>query len=154
VMKTEGELQERSFKAVKKLLWINAITAVIYFLVLVVTFPRLSSNILFYVAVWLTYAGLIALYYSLGRKNDTAPFAESSLSFVGLFLAGGAAQFPNLITASNNPQFNLTIYNSSTGLYTLQVMAVIALIGMPIVIGYTLFVYRLFKGKAKADDHY
>ncbi|MDP2854983.1 MAG: cytochrome d ubiquinol oxidase subunit II [Smithellaceae bacterium] len=154
VMKTEGELQERSFKAVRILMWINAIVAVLYFVVLTVTFPRLSGNILFYVAVVFTFAGLIGLFFSLGKKNDAAPFWESSFSFIGLFLAAGAAQFPNLITASNDPNLSLTIYNSSTGLYTLQIMAVIALIGMPIVIGYTIFVYRLFKGKAKADDHY
>ncbi len=74
--------------------------------------------------------------------------------FYRSFLAAGSAQFPNLITASNDHNLSLTIYNSSTGLYTLQVMAVIALVGMPIVIGYTIFVYRLFKGKAKADNHY
>jgi cytochrome d ubiquinol oxidase subunit II len=109
---------------------------------------------LFYVAVVFTFAGLIGLFFSLRKKNDAGPFWESSFSFIGLFLAAGAAQFPNLITASNDPNFSLTIYNSSTSLYTLQVMAVIALVGMPIVIGYALFVYRLFKGKAKADDHY
>jgi len=91
-------------------------------------------------------------YFFSSQKNDAGPFWESSFSFIGLFLAAGAAQFPNLITASNDPNFSLTVYNSSTSLYTLQVMAVIGLIGMPIVIGYTLFVYRLFKGKA--DDHY
>ncbi|PKN18833.1 MAG: cytochrome d ubiquinol oxidase subunit II [Deltaproteobacteria bacterium HGW-Deltaproteobacteria-6] len=154
VMKTEGELQERSFKAVKILLWINAVAAVIYFVVLAAAFHRLWANILFYVAVEFTFAGLIGLYYSLGRKHEAAPFWESSLSFTGLFLAAGALQFPRLITASNNPNFSLTIYNSSTGLYTLQVMAVIALIGMPIVAGYTIFVHRLFKGKARTDDHY
>lgn len=154
VLKTEGELQERSFKAARVLMCINAIVAVLYFAVLIVTFPRLSGNALFYVAVVFTFAGLIGLFFSLGKKNDAAPFWESSFSFIGLFLAAGAAQFPNLITASNDPNLSLTIYNSSTGLYTLQIMAVIALIGMPIVIGYTIFVYRLFKGKAKADDHY
>ncbi|NLA40810.1 MAG: hypothetical protein GX874_05295 [Smithella sp.] len=69
--------------------------------------------------------------------------------------AAADAQFPNLITVSNDPGLSLTTYNScSTGLYTLHVMAVIALAGMPVVIGYTIFVYRLFGGKAKADDHY
>lgn len=154
VMKTEGKVQERSFKAARVLTGINAITAMIYFVVLAVIFPRLSGNILFYMAVVSTFAGLIGLFFSLGKRNDAAPFWESSFSFIGLFLAAGAAQFPNLIRASNDPNLSLTIYNSSTGLYTLQVMAVIALIGMPIVIGYTIFVYRLFKGKAKADDHY
>ncbi|GAB6271235.1 hypothetical protein KN63_08040 [Smithella sp. F21] len=154
VMKTEGQVQERSFKAAQTLTWINAILAVIYFIVLFNAVPNLPGNALFYVAVVFTFAGLIGLFFSLRKKNDAGPFWESSFSFIGLFLAAGAAQFPNLITASNDPNFSLTIYNSSTSLYTLQVMAVIALVGMPIVIGYALFVYRLFKGKAKADDHY
>jgi cytochrome bd ubiquinol oxidase subunit II len=154
VMKTEGELQVRSFKAVRILMGINFITAGIYFVVLAGIFPRLSGNVLFYAAVVFTVAGLIGLFFSLRKKNDAAPFWESSFSFIGLFLAAGAAQFPNLITAANDPTLSLTIYNSSTGLYTLQVMAAIALVGMPIVIAYTIFVYRLFKGKAKADEHY
>ena len=154
VMKTEGALRERCFKAARVLMAINAITGLIYFIVLAFVFPGLSGNIVFYAAVALTLTGLSGLFFSLRERNDAAPFWASSASFAGLFLAAGAAQFPNLITASNGPALSLTIYNSSTGLYTLQVMAVIALAGMPIVIGYTVFVYRLFKGKAKASDHY
>jgi len=154
VMKTEGALQARSFKAARILMWINVVTAVIYFSVLLGTFPRLSGNALFYVAIIVTLTGLIGLFFSLRKKNDAAPFWESSFSFIGLFLAAGAAQFPNLITAANDPNLSLTIYNSSTGLYTLQVMAAIALVGMPVVVGYTIFVYRLFKGKARTDNHY
>jgi len=154
VLKTEGALQERSFKIARILTLMNAIAAAGYFVVLLGTFSRLSGNVLFYIAVALTFAGLVGLLFSISKKNDTAVFWGSSISFIGLFLAAGAAQFPNLITASNDPNLSLTIYNSSTGLYTLQVMAVIALVGMPVVIGYTIFVYRLFKGKAKSDDHY
>ncbi len=154
VLKTAGALQERSFKVARILTLMNAIAAAGYFVVMFGTFPRLSGNVLFYMAVALTFAGLTGLIISISKKNDAAVFWESSISFIGLFLAAGAAQFPNLITASNDPNLSLTIYNSSTGLYTLQVMAVIALVGMPVVIGYTIFVYRLFKGKAKADDHY
>lgn len=154
ILKTTGELQARSFKAAQILTRLNVVVTIIGFVVLAVTFPRLSGNALFYAAIALTFSGLAGLFFSLRKRYDAAPFWASSISFVGLFLAAGAAQFPNLITASNDPNLSLTIYNSSTGLYTLQVMAVIALVGMPIVIGYTIFVYRLFKGKAKADEHY
>ena len=154
VLKTEGEVQKRAFKAAGILTFINAVMAVIAFSMLAALFPRLSGNALFFLAVVMTITGLTGLFFSVSKKNDAIPFWASSLSLTGLFLAAGAAQFPNLITASNDPNLSLTIYNSSTGLYTLQVMAVIALVGMPIVIGYTIFVYRLFKGKAKADNHY
>jgi cytochrome d ubiquinol oxidase subunit II len=153
LLKTEGELRERSFKAVQILLWANLIIASVYFIVMVGTFPRLSANPLFYVAVIFTLLGLTGIFFSLRKKNDSAPFWESSFSFIGLWLAAGAAQFPNVITASNDPNLSITIFNSSSSLQTLKLMSVIALIGMPIVIGYTIFVYRIFKGKATAD-HY
>ncbi len=154
ILKTQGDLRERAFRVARILTGVNFVLSICYFVVLALSFPRLSGNILFYAAVLLTFAALVGLFFSLRRWNDKEPFWASSVSFIGLFLAAGAAQFPHLITASNNPALSLTIYNSSTGLYTLQVMAVIALVGMPVVVGYTIFVYRLFKGKAKAGDHY
>jgi len=154
VMKTEGALQERCFKTAGILTVINAITAVIYFVTLASALPGMMSHLMFYAGLLFTILGLAGLFSTLKKKNDKAPFWESSFSFIGLWLAAGAAQFPNLIRASNDPGLSLTIFNSSTGLYTLKIMSVIALVGMPIVVGYTIFVYRIFKGKAKADLHY
>ena len=34
---------------------------------------------------------------------------------------------------------------------TLSAMLIIALIGMPLVIGYTVFIYRVFRGKVVLD---
>lgn len=154
ILKTEGEIQGRSFKAARLLTLANAAVSLIYFIVLYSALPRLPGNPLFFIAVFLTLAGLAGLFFSLGKKNEQVPIWASSCSFVGLFLAAGAAHFPNLIAASNDPNLSLTIYNSSTSLYTLQIMAVICLVGMPIVIGYTIFVYRLFKGKARGQGSY
>lgn len=153
VRKTEGELQERSFRAVNILLRVNIVTAAIYFLLMAITFHGLIINPFFYVAVLFTALGLAGIFFSIKKKNDHAPFWESSFSFIGLWLAAGAAHFPNLIKAGNIPDLSITIYNGSTGLLTLQLMSIIALVGMPLVIAYTIFVYRIFKGKAKAD-HY
>jgi cytochrome d oxidase, subunit II (cydB) len=154
VMKTEGELQKRSFRAVSILMWINLIVAIAYFLTMALTVQGLTSNWLFYVAVLCTLLGLAGIFFSVRKKNDSAPFWESSFSFIGLWLAAAAVHFPNLIKASNDQNLSITIFNSSTGLQTLKLMSVIAIIGMPVVIGYTIFVYRIFKGKTKASDHY
>lgn len=40
--------------------------------------------------------------------------------------------------------------DASSSELTLTVMLIIACIGMPIVIGYTIFVYRIFKGTIAA----
>jgi len=52
--------------------------------------------------------------------------------------------------------YSLTIYNASSTPRTLTAMLVIALIGMPVVIGYTWYIYRLFKGKTviTEESHY
>jgi cytochrome d ubiquinol oxidase subunit II len=154
VMKTEGELQERSFRAVRILTWVNLITASAYFLTIAFTFPDIMSNWLFYVAILCTLLWLAEILFSIKKKHDSSTFWESSFAFIGLWLAMAAVHFPNLIKASNDQIYNITIYNSSTGLHTLKLMSVIALIGMPVVIAYTIFVYRIFKGKVKSSDHY
>jgi cytochrome d ubiquinol oxidase subunit II len=154
VMKTEGELQERSFHAVNILMWVNIITSIVYFLAMALTFQGLESNWLFYVAILFTLLGLSGIFFSIRKKNDLAPFWESSFSFIGFWLAVAAVHFPNLIKASNDQSLSITIFNSSTGLQTLKLMSVIALIGMPVVVAYTIFVYRIFKGKNKLSNHY
>jgi cytochrome d ubiquinol oxidase subunit II len=154
VMKTEGELQKRSFRAVGILMLVNLIVAIAYFLTMALTVHGLMSNWLFYVAVLCTLLGLAGIFFSVKKENDSAPFWESSFSFIGFWLAAASIHFPNLIKASNDQNLSITIFNSSTGLPTLKLMSVIALIGMPVVIGYTIFVYRIFKGKTKASDHY
>jgi cytochrome d ubiquinol oxidase subunit II len=154
VMKTEGELQERSFRAVGILTWVNLITAIVYFLTMAFTFQDIMSNWLFYVAILCTLLWLAEILFSIKKKHDSSPFWESSFAFIGLWLAVAAVHFPNLIKASNDQIYNITIYNSSTGLHTLKLMSVIALIGMPVVIAYTIFVYRIFKGKTKSSDNY
>ena len=154
LLKTEGELQERSFRVVGILAWANMITSIAFFMTVVFTFQDITSNWLFYVGVLCTLLWLTEILFSIKKKHDSAPFWESSFAFIGLWLAVAAVHFPNLIKASNDQSLSITIFNSSTGLQTLKLMSVIALIGMPIVIAYTIFVYRIFKGKVKSSDHY
>ncbi|HOC59188.1 MAG: cytochrome d ubiquinol oxidase subunit II [Syntrophaceae bacterium] len=154
ILKTTGDLQQRSFQAIRILSMINVVLAVVYFAVLLNVTPRSSGNPLFFIGLLLTFSGLAALFLGVGKKKDGAAIWASSCSLIGLLLAAGAVQFPNLVTASNQAHESLTIYNSSSGLYSLQVMAAIGLVGMPVVVGYTIFVYRLFKGKTEAGNHY
>jgi cytochrome d ubiquinol oxidase subunit II len=68
----------------------------------------------------------------------------------------GIALFPNLVTASNAGEAgvqSLTIHNAASSEHTLGIMAVIALIGVPLVLTYTAIVYWTFRGKANADGY-
>lgn len=81
------------------------------------------------------------------KGEDFKAFLASCASIAGVMLSVVAVLFPNLVIATNDPALSLTIFNASSSLRTLSVMLVIALLGMPVVIGYTIFIHRIFKGK-------
>ena len=54
--------------------------------------------------------------------------------------------------ARNAAEWSLTIANASSSARTLQTMFIIALIGVPLVLLYTAYIYRVFRGKVKLDE--
>ena len=72
----------------------------------------------------------------------------------GLILVAALSAYPALVPSSTSLANSLTIYNASSTPLTLYTMLVIALIGVPIMLGYTIFVYVVFKGKARPGEGY
>jgi len=46
---------------------------------------------------------------------------------------------------------SLTIFNASSSPLTLKTMLVMALVGMPLVIAYTAWIYHAFRGKVRLE---
>lgn len=72
------------------------------------------------------------------------------LAFIALF---GAALFPNLIRSSLEPHYALTAYNASSSQKTLGLMGIIAAVGIPFVLSYTIAIYWVFRGKVKIGKY-
>lgn len=49
-------------------------------------------------------------------------------------------------------KYSLTIFNSSSSLYTLKIMTVVALLFVPVVIAYQIWTYRVFRSKIRPED--
>lgn len=77
-------------------------------------------------------------------------FIFSGLTIAGLMGVVGVGNFPYLLPARNVPEYSLSIYNASASQNTLTAMLTIALIGMPLVITYTAYIYYIFRGKVKS----
>jgi len=60
--------------------------------------------------------------------------------------------YPNLLISSISPENNIDIYNAASSLKSLKIMMIIVAIGGPLVLGYTYFVYKTFRGKVKIDE--
>ncbi|HMD88390.1 MAG TPA: cytochrome d ubiquinol oxidase subunit II, partial [Anaerolineaceae bacterium] len=53
--------------------------------------------------------------------------------------------YPRVMISSLNPNWSLTIYNSSSSPHTLQIMSIVALIMVPIVLAYQAMSYWVFR---------
>ena len=157
-MKTDGELQARVRRSLPRMMPVFFILNTLVVIAMVLfraadhcTLPTITSGWLFS-----RLGALIALgvAWSMLRKGrDFLAFVASGMMIALLLISGGIGMFPNLLISTTNPQYNLTIYNAASASNTLTVMLVIALIGMPIVLLYTVGVYYFFSGKTELDPH-
>ncbi|MFO1020423.1 MAG: cytochrome d ubiquinol oxidase subunit II [Planctomycetales bacterium] len=156
-MKTEGELRAR----LQPWLWRSYFAFLIAYSVLTVaTFiavPRGTSNFDHFPVAWgvavLNFLAVINISRALAKQNLPAAFFSSCCTIAALIFLFGVALFPNLVTSNPRPEHSLTIYNSSSSVTTLQIMGLIALIGIPFVLAYTGIVYWTFRGRVKLDKH-
>jgi cytochrome d ubiquinol oxidase subunit II len=156
-LKTEGDLQTR----VRRWIW-HAFGwfLVLYLLTTILTLatvPRALDNFQHFPWAWAVVVVSVLALGNIPRSLflDRPPHAFVSSGVLIFALVGllGLALFPNLVTSNPEPQNSLTIYNAASSETTLTLMAIIAAIGMPFVLAYTVAVYWTFRGKVKLGEH-
>ncbi|MCE1680968.1 cytochrome d ubiquinol oxidase subunit II, partial [Enterobacter hormaechei] len=74
-------------------------------------------------------------------------FLFSSLTIAGIILACGVTMFPFVMPSITDPNVSLTMWDATSSLMTLRVMFVVALIFVPIILGYTIWCYYKMFGR-------
>ncbi|MBN2012661.1 cytochrome d ubiquinol oxidase subunit II [candidate division KSB1 bacterium] len=151
-MKTTGAQQAKAKKVTGTLWFAFIILFALSFIAALIFLNEIAIKFLAYVAALVVLITWYLTKVALVNDKFGRAFLMSSIMFAGLWGIAGAVHYPNLVLASNDPALSLTLHNSSSSQLTLTVMLIIALVGMPIVIGYTIFAYRLFKGKVKLEN--
>ena len=93
-------------------------------------------------------AGIGALY----KNCFKGAFVLGGLAIAGTTIGFFAGLFPRLMVSSLNPSWSLTIRNASSTEYTLSIMTIAALIFVPIVLGYQIWTYYIFRKRIAPDD--
>lgn len=102
-------------------------------------------------------AALLLSGYFLRIKRDGWAFIMTALTIILGVTTFFMTLYPRVLVSSLNPDWSLTIHNTSSSPYTLQVMTIIALIFTPIVLvyqGWTYWVFRKRIGAKPEDLHY
>ena len=160
IYKAEGAVQERARRIASALtvpLFLLAAGALVAALSLR---PQLFDN---YRRHWLAGAliplAALASFASLWRFSrsgrDRAAFLGSCGFLASLLIGVAFALHPRVLPASTADAYSLTIYNSASGAYSLRFGIYWWSFGMVLALAYFVFVYRMFRGKvrADADDH-
>jgi cytochrome bd ubiquinol oxidase subunit II len=152
-LKTEGQLQAR----IKGWMWRTFFLFLAAYLVLtawtLMALPGSAANLARHSWLWvvpvlnvLAIANVPRAIYQ-GKPFDA--FISSAAAIAAFTFLFGAALFPNLITSSEGEGYSLTVSRAASSEKTLQIMLVMAGLGMPFVMAYTATVYWVFRGKVK-----
>jgi len=96
---------------------------------------------------------MIWRYRAKGR--DAAAFFSSCAMLGLLLVSAGFGMYPDLLVSTTDPAYNMTVSNAASTSKTLEVMLVVAIVGLPFVLLYTAGVQYLFRGKVRlSPDSY
>ncbi len=112
----------------------------------------MRENRWFLVLPALTILAIANIPREIKKKNEGRAFISSCLSIIFLFALFALGTFPVILRSTLDPKLSLTLLDSSS-LLTLRVLFIIAIIGVPMVIGYGYFIYRTFRGKVELEKH-
>jgi cytochrome d ubiquinol oxidase subunit II len=150
-MKSTGKHQAKMVSVANKT-WIAVV--MLYFMATMSTFftanylfTGILKNLLFWILFILLFVSIFYIPIGLKAKRFGRTFLASSAMIACMVGLIAVSLFPRLVPSSLDlANGSLTIYNSSSTPNTLQTMLIIALIGMPFVIAYTIYIYRVFRG--------
>jgi len=77
-------------------------------------------------------------------------FVVSSVGIAAVIGTMGVSLFPFLLPSSSDPASSLTVWDASSSQRTLGIMLLATAVLLPIVIGYTAWVYRVLRGPVTA----
>jgi cytochrome d ubiquinol oxidase subunit II len=87
-----------------------------------------------------------AILFSAGRRAWPA-FLASGVTVAAVILTAGISMFPFVMPSSLNPGSSLTLWDATSSHRTLQLMFWATLVFLPLVLAYTVWVYRVMRGK-------
>jgi cytochrome bd ubiquinol oxidase subunit II len=156
VVKTEGELRARVRRWVPRfvgLFTLTAATAAVWIKLedygITDTFTDDVWTLVFPTVAFAAFVWMIVMFR---RGRDVAAFFGSCAVLAFSLATIAVTLYPNMLKSSTNPNFNMTVSNASAESYTLTVMLVVAIIGIPFVLLYTAGVQYLLSGKVKLTE--
>lgn len=155
VLKTEGDLHNKIRG------WVN--NTIIFFILCYVTTTMVTLMFIphmvqyfrlhpvLFIVPFLNMLAIANIPREIIHGRDFRAFLSSCAAMIALMTIFGIGMFPNVVYSNPLPEHSLTIYSAASSAKTLHIMLIIAIIGVPLVLAYTISIYWIFRGKVKLD---
>lgn len=155
VLKTEGELQARVRRIVNPLIIAFILCYVVLTLATLLYVPHVTEAFRhepwFFALAVLAVLAIANIPREMSRGREFAAFVSSCAAMAGLMAIFGVSNYPYLVYSQPSPEHSLTAFNAASSAKTLGIMLTIALIGLPVVLAYSVSIYWIFRGKVRLD---
>ncbi|MBU6409695.1 MAG: cytochrome d ubiquinol oxidase subunit II [Verrucomicrobia bacterium] len=155
LLKTEGELHDKLRRWAMNSIIFFVICAAVTTMATLLYVPHMAARVrqnpwLFSVAIanMLAIANIPREFY---HGRDWRAFLSSCATMLTLMMLFGLDQYPYMVFSQPEAGNSLTIYNACSSPKTLEIMLIIAGIGIPVVLAYTACIYWIFRGKVKLE---
>ncbi len=156
ILKTEGELQRRAVRWARLSLWLTALGVLAISLATPLVSPRIFDKwftfpyIVLLAPVPLVTAAVFVIVDRMlrhlpleGDRLAWVPFAGAVTIFTLAFYGLAYSLFPYLVVD------HLTVWEAASAPEALQVILIGVVIVLPVIFGYTIWAYWVFRGKAR-----
>ncbi len=155
MIKTTGEVSDRAYKIARPFSMAAAIILAIFY-VATANRTNLFQNfteypVLFILPVLAMLMSVLALIMVYKHKIGLA-FTFVCLTIAMFMTTGFAGMFPRMLPSRINDAYSTTLYNAAGSQLNLKIMFFVAIVMVPIVIGYQLWSYSIFKNKIHKDS--
>ncbi len=155
-LKTEGELQERAHKAMWTLFGVFLTLYIFATMYTLQAVPNATRNFEAHPWLWivpvLNVLAIANIPRALHLGRPLYAFLSSSATIAALATLFAAAIFPNFVVSTTDAANSVSIWNARSSQKTLGIMLLIAVIGIPCVLSYTVAIYWTFRGKVRLDE--
>jgi cytochrome bd ubiquinol oxidase subunit II len=145
-LKTSGEMVEKA-RRLAAFIWLP--TVIILFLFAVFTY--FETDVVSQIGInpgsipVLAGAAFLMAGWFLRTKREGWAFSMTAIGIGSSIISMFMVLYPRVLISSSNPEWSLTIYNTASGQYTLQVMTIVTVIFLPFVLAYQFWSYWIFR---------
>jgi cytochrome d ubiquinol oxidase subunit II len=155
-VKTEGTVAAKAGNVAKKSTLIVPVLALVYLAYSFAGIEGFSANYsstptLYLLPVLAVVASVLAVFFAKKERGFPA-FLSNLLALLLVVQTGLASIYPYMLKSAVSPEYGIDIFEAASSHMTLSIMLAGALVFVPIVIIYQLWVYTLFKEKIKETE--